>query len=47
MSNIGGLYGTVYPNYDNNKVADIKEKLGPFKYDNTQANDGVKRIKKA
>ena len=46
MIGLGG-YGNVQPNYDNHKVQEIKERLGPFKYDPAPANDGVKRVKKA
>lgn len=45
---MGGIYGTVEPNYHNPKVQEIKERLGPFKYGNsTQDNDGVQRKKRA
>ena len=35
------------PNYQNPRVQEIKEKLGPFNYDPSPSDDGVKRKKRA
>jgi hypothetical protein len=43
-----GRYGVVAdPNYQNPKVLEIKDRLGPFNYEPSPADDGVKRKKRA
>ena len=45
---MGGHYGNIVePNYQNPKVQEIKERLGPFKYGSAQDNDGVRRKHRA
>ena len=36
-------YGNIVPNYQNPKVAEIKERLGPFNYEPAPSSDGVNR----
>ena len=47
LSGLGGLYGSVQPNYDNSKVAEIKKELGNFDYNPQPPNDPIKRVLKS